>query len=319
MRAWRCAAVLVILALLGSCQKPPDRGEVVFQLDRDQLVDDQLEAYVQPMADALKSAQPTIHFIGTGVADGAVRVRLLDPADLPRAHAALAGLGISVLQDEPNATIAARLSPTAADALAAGAGQAAMSVLQHRLGVRAASVSLRGSDIVVVVADRTAMASVIRTSTPRGLLTFQMVDEVSAEDLATGVVPFDDVVAGPYPGVGRQSEVVRRRPDLTGHIARARGRFDENRGEWVMAFELDDVGKHAFCRITSDNVGKRFAVLIDGQVLTAPRINEPICGGSGQIEGDFTAETASEFAALLEGGALPAQLKVVSQRTLDPH
>ena len=76
-------------------------------------------------------------------------------------------------------------------------------------------------------------------------------------------------------------------------------------------------GSRIFCRITREHTGDRFAILLDGQVLTAPRINEPICGGSGQISGNFTAETANELAVMLRAGALPAPLTVIDERTVD--
>src|SRR5690606_31155106 len=63
-------------------------------------------------------------------------------------------------------------------------------------------------------------------------------------------------------------------------------------------------------------VGKRFAIILDGKVISAPRINEPITGGSGQITGNFTFETANDLAVLLRAGALPAPLNVEEQRTV---
>ena len=67
--------------------------------------------------------------------------------------------------------------------------------------------------------------------------------------------------------------------------------------------------------MTREYTGQRFAILLDNQVLTAPTINEPICGGSGQITGNFTAESANELAVMLRAGALPAPLTVIEQRT----
>jgi protein-export membrane protein SecD len=84
----------------------------------------------------------------------------------------------------------------------------------------------------------------------------------------------------------------------------------------VLAFQLDSRGSTIFCRITRDYVNQRFAILLDNQVLTAPRINEPICGGSGQITGNFTPESASELALMLNAGALPTPLTVIEERTV---
>jgi preprotein translocase subunit SecD len=98
------------------------------------------------------------------------------------------------------------------------------------------------------------------------------------------------------------------------HLDRANPSTDAQTGEWVLAFALDREGARLFCRITRDNVGERFAILLDNRVLTAPRINEPICGGSGQISGNFTAQSASELAIMLNAGALPAPLILIDER-----
>lgn len=88
---------------------------------------------------------------------------------------------------------------------------------------------------------------------------------------------------------------------------------DEQTGQIVLSFQLDTSGTRTFCQITRKHIGQRFAVLLDGRVLTAPRINEAICGGTGQISGSFDAESARNLAVLLRAGALPAPLRVVSQ------
>ncbi|MGC8059654.1 SecDF P1 head subdomain-containing protein, partial [Salmonella enterica] len=69
-------------------------------------------------------------------------------------------------------------------------------------------------------------------------------------------------------------------------------------------------------RITQDNTGKAFAVIIDGQVISAPRINTPILGGSGYIEGRFTVESANNLAIALSSGKLPITLKVIEEHSV---
>jgi protein-export membrane protein SecD len=126
------------------------------------------------------------------------------------------------------------------------------------------------------------------------------------------------IVAPPYPEIGDSQEVVERRPRLTGeNLLRAFPSTDAQTGEYVMSFQLDNRGTRTFCRISREHTGERFAILLDGQVLTAPVIREPICGGSGQISGNFTAQSASELALMLNAGALPAPLTVIDERTVD--
>ena len=71
-----------------------------------------------------------------------------------------------------------------------------------------------------------------------------------------------------------------------------------------MNFRFDSVGARQFGDVTKDNVGHRFAIVLDKQVISAPVIHEPILGGSGQITGSFTAQSANDLAILLRAGAL---------------
>ena len=76
------------------------------------------------------------------------------------------------------------------------------------------------------------------------------------------------------------------------------------------------MGGRRFGNATSRNVNRLFAIVLDGQVVSAPRIREPILGGSGIIEGNFTMQSARDLALLLRAGALPAPLTVLEERTV---
>ncbi len=89
-------------------------------------------------------------------------------------------------------------------------------------------------------------------------------------------------------------------------------------GQPVVGFRFNNQGGRRFAAITSENAGKPFAVVLDGEVITAPRINEPILGGSGIISGNFTVQSANDLSLLLRAGALPAPLVVVEERTVGP-
>jgi len=98
-------------------------------------------------------------------------------------------------------------------------------------------------------------------------------------------------------------------------LSDARAGFDQQ-GRPAINFRLDTVGARQFGDITRQNVGRPFAIVLDGKVLSAPTINEPIPGGSGIISGSFTTEQANDLAALLRAGALPAPLTVIEERTV---
>ncbi len=89
-------------------------------------------------------------------------------------------------------------------------------------------------------------------------------------------------------------------------------------GQPAVAFRFNDAGSRKFAQITKDNIGRFFAIVLDGRVVTAPRINTVINQGSGVISGNFTTKEANEVALLLRAGALPAPLKVVEERTVGP-
>jgi protein-export membrane protein SecD len=133
-----------------------------------------------------------------------------------------------------------------------------------------------------------------------------MVDEtVTAEQAATGRVPPGSVLL--QGANGAPPEVVRRRVLVDGgNLVRASVGYDQN-NQPAVDFRFDGTGARRFGTATTQNVGKRFAIILDDEVISAPNINEPITGGSGQITGGFTTESA---------GDLVAPLTVEEQRTV---
>ena len=86
----------------------------------------------------------------------------------------------------------------------------------------------------------------------------------------------------------------------------------------TVSFTLDRLGAQKFGRATTDNVGKRLAIVLDGEIISAPNINEPITSGNGMISGNFSFQEATDLALLLRSGALPTPLIVVEERTVGP-
>ncbi len=94
--------------------------------------------------------------------------------------------------------------------------------------------------------------------------------------------------------------------------------FDQRSGEPVVNFRFNIRGGQRFGQVTSENVGKPFAIVLDSKIISAPRILGPITGGSGQISGRFTVDQANNLSILLRAGALPAKLTIVEERTVGP-
>ncbi|HMA15943.1 MAG: protein translocase subunit SecD [Bacteroidota bacterium] len=112
--------------------------------------------------------------------------------------------------------------------------------------------------------------------------------------------------------------VVSRRVMVDGeHLTDAQPSFDEN-GRPAVSFRFDTVGAKRFGDATRDNVGRIFAIILDGEVISAPRIQSAITGGSGIITGSFTVQQAQDLALLLRAGALPAPVEYLEERTVGP-
>ncbi|MET0154896.1 MAG: protein translocase subunit SecD [Rickettsiales bacterium] len=112
---------------------------------------------------------------------------------------------------------------------------------------------------------------------------------------------------------------VDRIPLLQGdRLENAMPGYDQQTGQPIISFRLDDIGARRFGDVTRQNVGKPFAIVLDGKILSAPVIREPIPSGSGQISGHFTTAETTSLSALLRAGALPAPLHVIEERTVGP-
>ena len=98
----------------------------------------------------------------------------------------------------------------------------------------------------------------------------------------------------------------------------AQPNFNNQSSQPTVSFALDRLGAQKFGRTTTDNVGKRLAIILDGNIISAPSINEPIISGNGIISGNFTFQEATDLALLLRSGALPTPLLVVEERTVGP-
>ncbi len=151
-------------------------------------------------------------------------------------------------------------------------------------------------------------------------LDFHMVDvSVSPEQALQGHVPPDDEIL--Y-GTGAQQKtpyVLEKRILVSGgDLTDAQPGFDPRTSEPIVSFRFNTSGARKFAQATQENVGKPFAIVLDNQVISAPVIREPILGGSGQISGSFTVQSANDLAILLRAGALPAPLTIIEERTVGP-
>ena len=141
-------------------------------------------------------------------------------------------------------------------------------------------------------------------------LTFQFVSSNENDTFGTEKLKFDNDI---------DEALVSKRIILNGdNLVDAKPRMDTQTNDTIVSFTLDRVGAKKFGRATTQNVGKQLAIILDGKIISAPSIREPILGGSGQISGNFTFQSATDLALLLRSGALPAPMNIIEERTVGP-
>tara|TARA_Y100000815_G_scaffold170501_1_gene154866 strand:+ start:690 stop:2240 length:1551 start_codon:yes stop_codon:yes gene_type:complete len=148
-------------------------------------------------------------------------------------------------------------------------------------------------------------------------LTFHMVDDEDTISLKANRAPFGKIIVADFynPEI---KYLVEKKSRVGGeNLVDAKASFDPQEGHAV-SFRFDTTGAQKFGKATSENVGKRFAVILDGVVITAPVINTAITGGSGIITGNFSSQEAADLSVLLRAGALPAPLSIIEERSVGP-
>ena len=219
--------------------------------------------------------------------------------------------------------IVMRQSQAGIDQAAEQAMEVARDVIDRRInasGTLEPTIIRQGANRIVVqvpgVGDPEALKALIgRTAR----LEFKLLAEnVTPDQLQSGRAPIGTQIL-PYAEQGEGARIaVQRRAMVTGdRISSAAQDFDEN-GLPAVTIRFDGAGSQAFGRVTQENVGKRFAIILDNVVLSAPVIRTPILGGNAQISGSFTVQTANDLAISLRSGRLPVDLHVVEERTVGP-
>ncbi len=148
-------------------------------------------------------------------------------------------------------------------------------------------------------------------------LNFHMVDDDDTNSLSRNIAPFGKMIVADINNEDIKYLLEKKSRVGGENLIDANASFDPTEGHAV-SFRFDTTGAQKFGKATSENVGKRFAVVLDGVVITAPVINSAITGGSGIITGNFSSQEATDLAVLLRAGALPAPLKIVEERSVGP-
>jgi SecD/SecF fusion protein len=306
---------------------------LLLQVDLDQVTRDRAEAMVGDIRASFRKAK--LPLTDLNAKNDTVSVRVTDPARVEEARTLLNSINPSVSSavlsvggkqydmNEPGGGVF-QLHMT--DAFKTTTRQQVLDqsveVVRRRideLGTREPSISRSGEDRILVevpgLQDPTQLKTILGKTAK---MTFQLVDEQANPN--STVAPIGDEILPQAPESNGQQMppiAVQRRIAVNGdRLTDAGSGFDQRTGQPVVTFRFDSVGAREFGDITKENAGRRFAIVLDKQVISAPRINEPILGGSGQIYGSFTTQTANNLAILLRAGALPAPLKIIEERTV---
>jgi len=300
---------------------------LLLEVDTAQLRKEKQTALIEDVRKTLRDDQ--IEFTDLGLAGDSVMVRITDPAKVDQAFTGLSRLstrlpsgGSDLLVNRaPDQRLRLTYAEQGLRQQEAGAVDQSIEIIRRRideLGTKEPSITRQGTNRIVVQApgesDPERLKNVIGQTAK---LTFQMVDDtVTQADLAAGRIPPDDVALPATDGYA-PFYVVKRRALVSGEmLTDARQANDPQTTAPVVNFRFNGDGARRFGDATSHGIGKRFAIVLDNKIISAPVIQSAITGGNGQISGNFTVESANDLAVLLRAGALPAKLTVEEQRTV---
>jgi preprotein translocase subunit SecD len=301
-------------------------SRIVYKVDSDGL----RESVVTDLRDDVYRVlhEGRIAFSGLAIRDGGVDVKIADAKgreQLARKLASAAeGLPSHALSVTDGGDGMIRLAPTDAAAAARlhDLVDDTIAMIEQRLkdaGIKPALVQPDGTDRIRIFLPglmEPGQATAIFASKVK--VSFRLVDlSMSPEQAQSGAPPEGTEV---LPGFkDKKPYLVARDSVLDGDdISYAGPGFANGTKDPVASFRFNGRGTRRFAHITEENVGRPFAIVLDGKVISAPVIREPITGGSGQISGNFTLEEANSVAMLLRAGSLPGHLALVEQQVVQP-
>ncbi|WP_324827966.1 protein translocase subunit SecD [Qipengyuania zhejiangensis] len=308
-------------------------SHILLEADSSQVATQRLENMEENVRGIMRQAEPRIRIGDVSTRGGRLSFILDDPSEIDRARElmlpSMNGAGLvrewDLAVEDGNRMI---LTPTAEgiDQAVSDAMESATEVVRKRidaLGTREPTIIRQGDTRIVVqvpgLQDPEQLKALLGQTAK---LEFKLVDQSALpSDVAQGLAPpgseiFPYAETSAYAG---NSLAVRRLGGIRGdNLTGAQQSFDPQTNEPVVNIQFDTDGGRRFAKLTTENVGKPFAIILDGKALSAPNINEPIRGGTAQISGGFSVETANQLAISLRSGALPVDLAVIEERTVGP-
>ncbi len=305
-------------------------SSLLLAADLDSVAHERLVGVVDGIRSDLRKAN--IGYTDLGIQGHAVKLKLRDVGSIETARPLLEGVTRGVgdqamdLQIDSDGSVTASYGTAAIADIAQKAIAQSIEIVRRRIdesGTREPLIQRQGTDRILVqlpgIQDPERVKALIGKTAK---MTFRFIDEsVTPEAAQAGALPATSEIL-PLASIPRGGEapfyVVMKRVMVSGeNLTSAASTIDQN-GLPVVSFTFDSVGAKRFCDATQNNVGKLFAIVLDNKVISAPVIRDAICGGSGQISGNFTTQAAQDLALLLRAGALPVPLNIIEERTVGP-
>ncbi|MHA6692891.1 protein translocase subunit SecD [Devosia sp. A449] len=309
-------------------------SHLLLQVNQDGIVTERLQTLRRDVRNTLANQNGIGNLITTDPATRTLTIELTDPSQKAAARTAVEALqnsisnsliavgGVNELAfgETPDGKLTVTLTPEGVEQRMSALVAQSIEVIRKRvdeLGTTEPQIQRQGTNRVLVqvpgFGDSERLKDII-SRTAR--LTFHMVyPGMSAAQAKAQGLPAGTMI---LPSQDGTEELLYEDVALGGEsLVDAQPSYDQQRSMPVVSFKFDTRGAITFGQITGANVGQRFAIVLDNTVITAPVIQQPITGGSGQISGSFTTSTANDLAVLLRAGALPASLDVVEERTVD--
>ncbi|MGE0499599.1 MAG: protein translocase subunit SecDF [Rhizobiaceae bacterium] len=310
-------------------------SHILLQVERQDLIDERLETTRDDIRTMLRDAK--IGYTGLSTSGRTAQVRISEANEVDAAKKALepllqpvsAGIfgattvtELSLEEPEPG-VLRFTFTDEGIEYRVSSATAQSIEVVNRRineLGTTEPTVQRQGADRILVqvpgLQDPQRLKDILGQTAK---LTFQMVDStMPVQEAIEGRPPAGSTVmySNDDPPV---PYLIENRIIVSGeNLVDAQATFDQRTNEPVVSFRFDAKGAARFGQATQQNVGKLFAIILDDHVISAPQIREPILGGTGQISGNFTVQSANDLAVLLRAGALPADLTIVEERTVGP-
>jgi len=310
-------------------------SHILLAIDQQDLIDERLQAARDDIRTLLRDAK--IGYTGLSGTGRSVQVRIREANEVDQAKTALEAFTQPIVSslfgsgsvtemelEEPEpGLLRYTLTDGGIDYRVRSAITQSIEVVGRRvneLGTTEPIIQRQGDDRILVqvpgLQDPQRLKEILGQTAK---LTFQMVDQtMPVQEALNGRAPAGSTVLYSHddPPV---PYLIEDRVIVSGeNLVDAQATFDQRTSEAVVSFRFDAKGAARFGQATQQNVGRLFAIILDNQVISAPQIREPILGGTGQISGSFTTESANNLAVLLRAGALPADLTIVEERTVGP-